>query len=147
VRGIQTRGLTGTNAYLYLEGIDIDKAPVARIELEVRLRSGEIKRQLRRLEAGRNLFDVSGEMAQYQDGFTISEIDARTDTVEFTNGLVLNAGEATGDANERDIRRIQIRETIKSHFDKERASFSLKALRFCRCSSSTRWRSIALRRG
>ena len=34
VRGIQTRGLAGTNAYLYLEGIDISrKAPVARIEL------------------------------------------------------------------------------------------------------------------
>lgn len=125
VRGIQTRGLTGTNAYLYLEGIDIStKAPVARIELEVRLKSGEIKRQLRRLEAGRNLFDASGEMAQYQDGFTISDIDARTDKVEFTNGLVLNAGEATGDANERDIRRIQIRETIKAHFDKERQLFA-----------------------
>ena len=43
VRGIQTRGLAGTNAYLYLEGIDISKkAPVARIELEVKLKSGEI---------------------------------------------------------------------------------------------------------
>ena len=49
VRGIQTRGLA--NAYLYLEGIEISKkAPVARIEMEVKLKSGEIKRQLRRLE-------------------------------------------------------------------------------------------------
>lgn len=125
VRGIQTRGLAGTNAYLYLEGIDISKkAPVARIEMEVKLKSGEIKRQLRRLEAGRNLFDVSGGLDQYRDGFVIADIDARTDHVEFTNGELLNAGEASGDVSERDIRRIQIRETIKAHLDKEKQLFA-----------------------
>lgn len=125
VRGIQTRGLAGTNAYLYLEGIEISKkAPVARIELEVRLKSGEIKRQLKRLEFGDDLFTESGELDQYRDGFTISQIDYNHDTVEFTNGVVLKAGEATGDVSERDIRRIQIRETIKAHFDKEKQLFS-----------------------
>ena len=123
VRGIQTRGLAGTNAYLYLEGIEISKqAPIARIEMEVKLKSGQIKRQLKRLSKGRDLFVESNELDQYR-GFTISQIDARTDTVEFTNGEVLHAGEATGDVNERDIRRIQIRETIKAHFDKERQLF------------------------
>lgn len=125
VRGIQTRGLAGTNAYLYLEGIDISKkAPVARIEIEVKLKSGEIKRQLRRLEFRDDLFAESGELYQYRDGFVISQIDARNDTVEFTNGLVLHAGEATGDVSERDIRRIQIRETIKAHLDKEKQLFA-----------------------
>ena len=125
VRGIQTRGLAGTNAYLYLEGIEISKkAPVARIELEVRLKSGEIKRQLKRLEFRDDLFVESGELDQYRDGFTISQIDYNHDTVEFTNGIVLKAGEATGDVSERDIRRIQIRETIKAHFDKEKQLFA-----------------------
>jgi type III restriction enzyme len=124
VRGIQTRGLAGTNAYLYLEGIDISKkAPVARIELEVKLMSGEIKRQLRRLEFRDDLLTISGELDQYR-GFTISQIDYNHDTVEFTNGVVLTAGEATGDVSERDIRRIQIRETIKAHFDKEKQLFA-----------------------
>lgn len=124
VRGIQTRGLAGTNAYLYLEGIEISKsAPVARIELEVKLQSGQIKRQLKRVEFGRNLFDVSGGLAQYH-GFTISQIDANQDTVEFTNGVILHAGDAQGDVNENDIRRIQIRETIKSHFDKEKQLYA-----------------------
>ncbi|MFW9674538.1 hypothetical protein V3H45_24695, partial [Vibrio parahaemolyticus] len=95
VRGIQTRGQAGTNSYLYLEGIDISsKAPVARIELEVKLKSGEIKRQLRRLAFRDDLFVLSGELDQYRDGFVISQIDANSDTVEFTNGLVLKAGEA-----------------------------------------------------
>lgn len=125
VRGIQTRGLAGTNAYLYLEGIEISrKAPVARLEIEVKLASGEIKRQLKRMEFGDDLFAESGELDQYRDGFTISQIDARNDTVEFTNGLVLQAGEATGDVSERDIRRIQIRETIKAHLDKEKQLFA-----------------------
>jgi type III restriction enzyme len=125
VRGIQTRGLAGTNAYLYLEGIDISKkAPVARIELEVKLKSGEIKRQLRRLEFRDDLFVESGELDQYRDGFTISQIDFNNDTVEFTNGVVLQAGEATGDVSERDIRRIQIRETIKAHLDREKQLFA-----------------------
>jgi len=125
VRGIQTRGLAGTNAYLYLEGIEISKkAPVARLEIEVKLASGEIKRQLKRLEFRDDLFAESGELDQYRDGFTISQIDARNDTVEFTNGVVLQAGEATGDVSERDIRRIQIRETIKAHLDKEKQLFA-----------------------
>lgn len=124
VRGIQTRGLAGANAYLYLEGIEIStKAPVARIEMEIKLKSGEIKRQLRRLEFGRDLYAESGELDQYR-GFTISQIDYNHDTVEFKNGEVLHAGEATGDVNERDIRRIQIRETIKAHLDKEKQLFA-----------------------
>ncbi|MDX3805726.1 MAG: DEAD/DEAH box helicase family protein [Bosea sp. (in: a-proteobacteria)] len=125
VRGIQTRGLAGTNAYLYLEGIEISKkAPVARLEIEVKLASGEIKRQLKRLEFRDDLFAESCELDQYRDGFAISQIDARNDTVEFTNGVVLRAGEATGDVSERDIRRIQMRETIKAHFDKEKQLFA-----------------------
>jgi len=125
VRGIQTRGLAGTNAYLYLEGIDISKhSPVARIELEVKLKSGEIKRQIRRLRFKDDLFAESGELDQYRDGFTISQIDATNDTVEFTNGLVLTAGEASGDVSEGDIRRIQIRETIKAHMDREKQLFA-----------------------
>jgi type III restriction enzyme len=124
VRGIQTRGLAGTNAYLYLEGIDISKkAPVARIEMEIKLKSGEIKRLLKRLEFRDDLFVASGELDQYR-GFTISQIDYNNDTVEFTNGVVLSAGEATGDVNEKDIRRIQIRETIKAHLDKEKQHFA-----------------------
>ncbi|MCY4303587.1 MAG: DEAD/DEAH box helicase family protein [Aestuariivita sp.] len=124
VRGIHTRGIAGTNAYLYLDNIDISKrAPVARIEMEVKLRSGKIKRQLRRLGFRDDLFVKSGELDQYR-GFTISQIDAVHDTVEFTNGQILKAGEANGDVSDRDIRRIQIRETIKAHLDTEKQLFA-----------------------
>ena len=124
VRGIQTLGLTGTNAYLYLEGIEISRRPpIARIEMEVKMKSGEIRRQIKRLKFGQDLHALSDGLEQYR-GFTISQIDANQDTVEFTNGHVLTAGEATGDVTEQDIRRIQIRETIKAHLDKEKQLYA-----------------------
>lgn len=124
VRGISIKGLAGSTAYLYLESIEISKAaPVARIEMEIKLTSGEIKRQVRRLEKGRDLYDMSNNLDQYK-GFTISQIDYNHDTVEFTNGNVLTAGQATGDVTENTIRRIQIRETIKAHLEKEQKLFS-----------------------
>lgn len=123
VRGIAVKGLAGTNAYLYLESIEISKkAPVARIEMEVR-QGGGIKRIVKRLERGKDLFVESNELDQYR-GFVIAQIDANKDTVEFTNGHVLSAGDATGDITEMAIRRIQIREAIKAHLEKEQVLFA-----------------------
>jgi type III restriction enzyme len=123
VRGIAVKGLAGTNACLYLESIEISrKAPVARIELEVRQGNG-IKRIVKRLERGKDLFVESNELDQYR-GFVIAQIDANNDTVEFTNGHVLSAGDATGDVTELTMRRIQIREAIKAHLEKEQRLFA-----------------------
>jgi len=119
VRGITVKGLAGTSAYLYLESIEISKkAPVVRIEIEVRQGGGIIKRIVKRLEKGRDLFVESNHLDQYR-GFVIAQIDANKDTVEFTNGHVLSAGDATGDITEEAMRRIQIREAIKAHLEKE----------------------------
>lgn len=118
VRGITVKGLSGTNAYLYLESIEISKkAPVARIEMEIKQGNG-IKRTTKRLGKGEDLFTVSNGLDQYK-GLVISQIDYNQDTIEFTNGVSLTAGEATGDITEAAIRRIQIRETIKAHIEKE----------------------------
>ena len=123
VRGIAVKGLAGTNAYLYLESIEISqKAPVARIEMEVRQGNG-IKRIVKRLEKGKDLFVESNELDQYR-GFVIAQIDANNDTVEFTNGQVLTAGDAAGDVTEVTMRRIQIREAIRAHLEKEQRLFA-----------------------
>ncbi len=123
VRGISVKGLSGTNAYLYLESILVskNKAPIARIELEIKQNSG-IKRITRKLERNDNLFELSGELEQYR-GFVISEIDAIRNVVSFSNGVEIQAGEATGDVSEIALRRIQIREAIKAHFEKEQTLF------------------------
>ena len=125
VRGISVKGLAGTNAYLYLQSIDISssKPPEGRVEYEQKLKTGEIKPVVRKLVKTDNLYDLSGGLEQYR-GFVVSDINANTDMLSFTNGVELFVGEATGDVNETSLRRIQIREAIKAHFDKEQILFS-----------------------
>jgi type III restriction enzyme len=124
VRGITVKGLAGTNAYLYLESVRISttKPPEARAELEIQQKNG-IKRVVRMLAKNDNLYDLSDGLEQYR-GFVVSDINAIENTISFTNGMVLGAGEATGDVNESALRRIQIREAIKAHFEKEKTLFA-----------------------
>jgi len=122
VRGISVKGLSGTNAYIYLESIQISRqSPVARMEMEVR-QSSSIKRVIRRVEMGDNLFDLSEGLDEYR-GFVVSDLDAIRDTVTFTNGVELSAGEAVGNVNETELRRIQIREAMRAHFEKEQVLY------------------------
>ena len=127
VRGIAVKGLAGTAGYLYLQSIEISskKPPEARVEFEQKLAGGNIKRVVKKLSKGDNLFadGFSNGLDQYRDGFVVSDINANTDTLSFTNGLQLTVGDATGDMTEAALRRIQIREAIKAHFDKEQALF------------------------
>lgn len=124
VRGITVKNLPGTNAYLFLQGIEVstNKPPVARVEMEIKQNSG-IKRVMRKLGRNDNLYDLSGGLDQYK-GYVVAEIDARIDTLSFTNGLELVAGEAVGNLDEPAMRRIQIREAVKAHFEKEMMLFS-----------------------
>lgn len=122
VRGIKVKNLSGDSPYLYLQSIDISKqAPTARVELEIKQQSG-IKRVVRKLAKNDNLFVMSNELNQYQ-GFVVADIDVRSSVISFTNGVEITAGEAIGDVNEAALRRIQIRETISAHFEKEAALF------------------------
>lgn len=119
VRGIAVKGAEGLNAWLWLESIELSqKAPLARIEMEIKTRSG-IRRALRRLQAGNNLYAESNQLEQYR-GYIVEHIDAISDSVSFTNGQILRAGEAVGDVSDADIRRLQIRETVRAHLEKER---------------------------
>ena len=121
VKGISQTGTTGTEGYLYLEGINLfkDKSPTANLGFEVKQKNG-VKQVVRKVEKGFNLYDKSNNLEQYKDGFVISDIDGRYNTIKFQNGVVLYAGDVKGSVNEEQLRRIQIRETILSHIEKER---------------------------
>ena len=122
VKGFEVRNLRGTGSYLYLDEIVLSPKhpPVARIEIETKTASGSIVKKTKTFAIGDNLREESG-LAEYE-GFTVSEINA-TGYVSFLNGVVLRRGEVIGDTNELTMQRVQIRETIKSHFEKERALF------------------------
>ncbi len=123
VKGFELKNLSGKNRYMYLADIVIDrkKPPRARLEFEVKRGSG-IKREIQTLGVGDSLYTASNGLEEYK-GVSVAEVDPIRSVVTFSNGDSLAAGEASGNVNEDDIRRIQIRETISSHFDKEEKLF------------------------
>lgn len=126
VRGISVNNFSGTTSYLYLHApilISASKPPEARVEFEQKLTNGSIKRVTRKLGKGDNLFELSNGLDQYREGFVVADINANTDTLSFINGVELSVGEATGDVTESLLRRLQIREAIKAHVDKEQRLF------------------------
>ena len=142
VRGITVRGLAGSAAYLYLDSVEAGRpsgagpadvadgasgasgtGPRARAELEVRAGSG-ISRQVRVLRAGTSLHAVSGGLPAYR-GLYVTQVDAARDVIELSSGDVIAAGQVTTDVTEAARRRIQIREVIRAHLDKERQLYRL----------------------
>lgn len=123
VKGISAKGTSGTDSYLYLEGIDVStkQAPVARLEFEVKTKTG-LARKTHKIRQNDDIYQLSGELEQYK-GYKVSEINGQNNSISFINGVTLYAGDVQGDVGELHFRRIQIRETIKSHFEKERALF------------------------
>ncbi len=126
VKGFEVKNLRGTDRYLFLENIIISpkKPPMAKIELEIARKEGNPRRDIRVLGVDDDLYPISGNMEQYR-GFHINDIDPILGTVAFTNGETISRGEVVGDVSEKDMRRVQIRETILSHFEKEKSNFEL----------------------
>jgi type III restriction enzyme len=124
VKGIEVKGNSGTNSYLFLDRIQVSTTsyPVAYIELEVKQNSG-ITKKIIKVDEKDDLFTKSNELHQYK-GFVVKEINALKNKVTFLNGIEIFAGQAVGDVDEEHVRRIQIRETIKSHIKKERIMFN-----------------------
>ncbi|GHU62653.1 type III restriction endonuclease subunit R [Clostridia bacterium] len=123
VKGISETGSTATEGYVYLEGINLSKGnPTATIEFDVKGTSSTRKAR-RTVDEGFNLYEQSGNIEAYRAGYTVSRIDGRDSSIEFTNGKKLFAGDVIGSVREEHLRRIQIRETILSHIDRERRLF------------------------
>lgn len=127
VRGITVKGLAGSTAYLYLDAIEVKKGqpPTARVELEIQRKGvSQIDRRIRRVTKGARLHDLSNGIEAYKD-LLVTDVNAIDDTITLSNGDVVVAGQlADRDVTEETKRRIQIREVIRAHIDKERELFS-----------------------
>lgn len=124
VTGITEVGSTATNSFLYLEKINLSaNVPTATLSFEQKTAGGSVRKKSRICKEKDNLWDYSGEMEEYKDRFVIKRIDGRDDSVEFVNGVKLYVGEVMGAVNEEQLRRIQIRETILAHIERERQLF------------------------
>ena len=123
VKGITESGTTATNSYLYLESINLSKSdPTATLQFDVKQATGT-KVKSRVVKIGDNLYDYSNGLEEYRNGYVVKAIDGRDDSVEFLNGIKIYAGDVLGKVDEDQLRRIQIRETILSHIQRERQLF------------------------
>ncbi len=125
VQGFEVRNLKGTSKYMYIDGMVLSpsRAPEVRIELECKRKDGTIRRDIRRFAVGDSLASTSG-LAQYDD-FIITEINPRgRGSVTFLNGDTLYCGDVVGDTNEEAMQRVQIRQTIITHLQKEKELFN-----------------------
>ena len=123
VKGITESGSTATEGFVYLESINLSKAdPTATIQFDFKGASG-IRKKTATVGIGYNLYDNSGNLDEYKVGFVVKAIDGRDNSVEFLNGIKIYAGDVIGKVSEDQIRRIQIRETILSHLERERQLF------------------------
>ncbi|MGO3641062.1 MAG: DEAD/DEAH box helicase family protein, partial [Psychrobacter sp.] len=124
VKGIEVKGLSGAHGYLYLQDIEISSSdPTARLDIEEKTKSG-VKRRIRRVKKGDDLYALSKQAEQYKDRYVVAEIDAREQSLTFTNGIKIYVGQALGQIDETLMRTIQIRETIRAHLEKERVLFN-----------------------
>lgn len=123
VKGITESGSTATESYVYLESINLSKNdPTATIQFDIKGANG-LRKVSRIVKKGYNLYDNSGQLDEYKDGFVVNSIDGRDDSIEFLNGIKMYAGDVIGKVNEEQLRRIQIRETILTHIERERRLF------------------------
>lgn len=125
VKGISFSGSTATEGYVYLEKVNLfkDKNPTANIGFD-KIGAKGVRQVVQQLSKGANLYDLSGRLEEYKTGFLVTDINGADNSVTFENGKKLFAGDVVGTVNENQIRRIQIRETILSHIEKERELFN-----------------------
>lgn len=122
VKGINLKGSTGTTGYLYLEYISLsaNKAPLAYLEYEKRSGNG-VKRVREKIAQGTDLYEVSGNLPAYKNCL-VTEVNGYLNKI-VVNGQDIYPGDIINDKDELAFRRIQIRETILSHLQKEKYLF------------------------
>lgn len=121
VKGISLKGSSGTSGYLYLQNINLSKGnPTATVEFEQRTKSNKIRKITKKLSKGANLYELSGDMPAYNNQ-TITDI-----TVDkiIINGKDIFEGDVLNYEDDAIFRRLQIRECIASHLQKEKQLFS-----------------------
>jgi len=109
-------------AFIRLLKVDNKKSPItAQIEIDVRQKSGTVKRMKKTIRTGDDLLDLSGGRDVY-DGYIIEDIycDPGNEYISFTSKPeIVSLHQAIGDVNDDEKKRLQIRRTIEEHLDKE----------------------------
>lgn len=124
VKAIDVKGESATGGYVYFDTIVLskEKNPHAVLEIDVKLKES-ISKKIVHVHEGDNLFKLSNGLSEYSDNFVVAQINGFENSIRFLNGVKLQTGEVNGSVGEKHLRRIQIRETVRSHIKKEKELF------------------------
>ena len=104
--------------YIHVKAISATSSKItAKLEIDVNDKGAPKRKQVTFSNSGVDLHDKSNGRDSYRE-YIIDEINAGEGYVSFTNGLQLYVGQTHGGRID-DVMRVQIRETIREHFDKE----------------------------
>lgn len=125
VKQIEVTGIdvadSHNKAYIKLLKVDNRKSPrTAQVELDI-LKNGKVKRQKKTIRPNNDLLDVTGGRSIY-DGYIVNDIycEAGNEYIDFTSKPeIVRLGEAIGQVDTDEYKRLQIRKTIEAHLDKE----------------------------
>lgn len=120
VSGVEVQD-SHNKAYVKLLAVDNRKSPIrARVELDV-LQRGKVSRKAKWVRSGEDLLDTTGGRSVY-DGYIIEEIycEEGNEYISFTSQPeIVRLGQAIGQVDEDEYKRLQIRKTVEEHLDKE----------------------------
>jgi type III restriction enzyme len=107
------------DAFVRVEKIDYKNGIKAKLRILAQATGGPKERSLN-VKQGTDLFVISNERADYRTGFEVAEINAEpcNEYIRFGNGRTLRLGEEMGGLRD-DVWRVQIKETVKRHLEKE----------------------------
>jgi len=89
----------------------------AKLKIDVNVGNAPQRKSVKMSRSGVDLFDLSNEREQYR-GYIVSEIRFDDKSVSFDNGITIYEGQSFGGRTD-DVMRVQVRETVKEHFEKE----------------------------
>ena len=106
-------------AYIRLESTENKNGYKAHIIIDYRQKNGSQKRKKVTVKTGDDLYMKSGENADYEDGWVVSNIGVvpGEEFVEFVNGEYLEVGDILGDVAALAVKEAQIARTIEDHLE------------------------------
>lgn len=122
IKGIEVKN-DKSAGFIFLERINLSKNnPTAKVTFRHK-GATNTNRITRKISEGDDLYRLSNGLDEYKNNFIVAAIDGADNSLKFRNGQKIFVGQAIGDVNDEAVKRIQIRETIQSHLEREAELF------------------------
>lgn len=119
VASIKVENTASSGAYIKLISVSNKNGFRAKIELDVKGKTGVVKREKKEVKQGDDLLQIT-RLEQY-NGYMVRDIYTDTDNecIDFINDVVVRLNTSIGGLDDLTVKRAQISKTIEEHLNKE----------------------------